>query len=1114
MNAVADAAQRAEALDVRRSFRVTAPAGSGKTELLIQRFLALLPTVERPEQVLAITFSRKAAAEMLERVVAALGDAEAGNAVESPHQQRTRELATAALQHGRQRGWELARDIARFNIRTIDGFCSSLARQMPVVSGFGGSANAQDDAAPLYREAVADLFSMAGNQRLEAQDLDALLLHFDNNWEQLAELLSAMLGKREQWMDYVEAGRGAAGAEERLIATVEALVGEELREVHAALAPWLPRLYPLFRYAQSNLGVDAPECLPARSAENLDHWRGLGRVLLTGSGTLRKKVDKRDGFPAGSAEEKRLKAELMALLEEIRQDAPELPRQLRRLFWLPSMDKHSESWQLVVHLARVLPLLYACLLLVFTRRGAVDHTQVAVAAIESLGDDDAPTDLALRLDYQIAHILVDEFQDTANLQYRLIERLTRGWSQHNQAQPEAPRTLLIVGDGMQSIYGFRNANVGLFHEAGERGFSGLVPEPLALACNFRSRKQIVDWVNNTFADVFPAEGDLRRGTVAFSEASAVKGAAELEAAVEMQAFHGEDGARQEARWLAAEIAARLEDTALESIAVLGRTRGHLAPLVSELRRRNIPFAAQDMDPLGKSPVVIDLMTLCRALANPGDRLAWLALVRAPWCGLPLADLHVLADVDSVGQRASVAALIFSGAAPSGLSAEGSQRFARLSRCIRWAWQKRDQLALRVWVEQCWDYLGGPATAPEPEQIHDALHFFALLEKAEQDEVGLDPIWLQERVDKLYAPGGSPEAKLQVMTLHRAKGLEFDWVIMPALARGQRSDRRQILLWDEFNGRDGSHGFLLAANDHSDGKTEPGLYHYLQETWKEKARHETARLLYVGTTRAVQRLTLSATLKPVDAEDEAPTAFKDPAEGTLLAPIWPRFRRDMTAHPSQAVAQPPATGRPLQILRNPPAAPELPGASAPNVPDAARNRLERHVGSVAHAMLEQLAAVSPLPEEMPATLRDHGRYLLAQLGLAGTLLAEASAMVTENVNNTLGDGGHGRWLLDSEHRDASCELALTWWNDDETRDIVIDRTFIDRESGERWVIDYKSSAPGGDMSLEAFLAEETARYLEQLTGYRDCLAVLGDEPLRCALYFTRLGLLHRLVELDT
>jgi len=192
---IADANDRAEALDVVRSFCVTAPAGSGKTELLIQRFLALLARVKRPEQVLAITFTRKAAAEMRERVLQALQAARDKVAVEGEHQRVTRDLALAALESSDREQWHLARDISRLNIKTIDSFCAGLTRQIPILSQFGGQAQAVDDATELYKEAVSELFSIAGTSRSGATDLDSLLLHFDNNWDRLRELLVTMLGQ-------------------------------------------------------------------------------------------------------------------------------------------------------------------------------------------------------------------------------------------------------------------------------------------------------------------------------------------------------------------------------------------------------------------------------------------------------------------------------------------------------------------------------------------------------------------------------------------------------------------------------------------------------------------------------------------------------------------------------------------------------------------------------------------------------------------------------------------------------------------------------------------------------------------------------------------------------
>jgi len=125
---VADARQRERALDPRTSFIVQAPAGSGKTELLIQRFLALLALVERPEEIAAITFTIKAAAEMRRRVFEALAQARAQPRPGEAHAARTWDLARAALARNDACGWGLEENAARLRIQTIDALCASLTR--------------------------------------------------------------------------------------------------------------------------------------------------------------------------------------------------------------------------------------------------------------------------------------------------------------------------------------------------------------------------------------------------------------------------------------------------------------------------------------------------------------------------------------------------------------------------------------------------------------------------------------------------------------------------------------------------------------------------------------------------------------------------------------------------------------------------------------------------------------------------------------------------------------------------------------------------------------------------------------------------------------------------
>ena len=610
---ISDAAQRASAIDPTRSFCVSAPAGSGKTELLIQRYLALLARVQRPEQVLAITFTRKAAAEMRERVVRALQAAQQATPAGGAHQRTTRELARRALQAAARHGWHLVRDISRLNIRTIDSFCGALTRQMPVLSEFGGQASLLDDAEQLYAEAVAELFRSVDQQHPAAADLAALMLHFDNDWERLQRLLVAMLARREQWRNYVGVHHTPRESEAYLLQTVQSLVRDELGALAARLAVYTGPLLELLQYAARNLDRPPPDTFPGSDPDDVAAWCAVRALLLTNDGTWRKRLDKTIGFPAGKGAAQARKDQLQALLRELA-ELDGLQGMLCAVGFLPQIAPGSASWQLLVHLSRLLPLLAAQLLLVFQRHGAVDHNQVALAALQALGDDEAPTELALRLDYGIEHILVDEFQDTAINQYDLLGALTRGWGEHNAQRPQAPRTVMVVGDAMQSIYGFRGANVGLFLKARREGFNGVRLEPLELHSNFRSDAGVVAWINDTFAGAFPAREDINRGQVSFTAASAVRPAA-LQPAVAMHAFYrGDNGAAgaeagsaegstegstegqaQEVAFICAHIAALSRDAEIRSIAVLGRSRTHLQPVIAGLQDLGIAYSAAARD---------------------------------------------------------------------------------------------------------------------------------------------------------------------------------------------------------------------------------------------------------------------------------------------------------------------------------------------------------------------------------------------------------------------------------------------------------------------------------------------------------------------------------------
>lgn len=1108
MKPVADHAQRVRGIDCSSSFCVSAPAGSGKTELLIQRYLGLLSRVERPEQVLAITFTRKAAAEMRERVLEALHDAHRGAPCNSPHQQQTRSLAERALEADARGQWQLLRNVARLNIKTIDSFCLGLTRQMPILSGLGGAANPRDDAGEMYEAAVQALFGMLDEGGEVAVDLQALLTHFDNDWGRLQQLLVNLLMRRDQWRKYIGVHESPDESEAYLSEVVRTLVREELTATAQLLAPYESELLELLRFSAANLGVEQPDTFPACEPDALEQWRLLRTMLLTKNNAWRKQVTVKEGFPPdnkGEAPER--KAQMKKVLAELA-TIPGLEERLVDIGILPTVERGSQSWQLVLHLSRLLPVLALKLLLVFRREGAVDYSQVSQLALQALGADEAPTELALRLDYRIEHILMDEFQDTSINQFDLLGKLTRGWGDYNAAHPETPRTLMIVGDAMQSIYGFRDANVGLFLRARRDGFNGVHLEHLELQCNFRSDAGVVDWVNETFRKAFPAADNIDAAQVKYSSALAVRAAGEADP-VAMDGFYGDGAAAAEVEFVCAQIAACVA-RGERNIAVLGRQRNHLRPISRRLKELQIPCHAQDLDILGHAPAVADLLTLCRALYSDVDRVAWFALLRAPWCGLALADLLAIARF-SQSRHEPLRLLLADRNLPGQLSEQGRARLAHVCSAMQAAWESRDRLGLRVWVERIWLDLGGPQALPDVLALEDAEHFFALLQKAESEGRGLDVEWLEQQVQGQYMGGGDPESPVHILTLHKAKGLEFDRVFIPRLNGQPAGNHNALLLWDEHNSG-GERVFLLAANDRS-AATDPTLYNYLKTQRKNKARLEATRLLYVGATRAIRHLHLSACI----SWDEGKGQPRGAPINSLLNTIWPSFEAAMTLHEAPAAAlSGSAQQRPLVRLQQahlPLPARSSAAAREDNMPERADNHLERSVGTVVHAALEELSLLPELPDAASPAQEARWRIALQALGLSGERLAAALASVLASVNTTLAEHGEGRWVLAARHPEARSEWALSVAEGDAVRDIVIDRTFVDAATDVRWIVDYKTSQPVAGESVASFLARESEHYREQLQIYRDALRARGEQTLRCALYFTALGLLHPLDDLQ-
>ncbi|MEE4661839.1 MAG: UvrD-helicase domain-containing protein [Halieaceae bacterium] len=1098
---VVDQQARESALDPLRSFCVTAPAGSGKTELLIQRYLTLLARVPSPQAVLAITFTRKAAAEMQSRVVAALLDAHTGAPAEDPHQAKTSELAAAALRNSDQHGWNLLQNPAQLNIRTIDGFCSLLTRQLPLLSRFGGAVSAVDDATPLYREATELLLQSVVQQAGTGPDLRRLLLLFNNNWNRLRELLEGMLARRDQWLLSLGTGLDTeldtGEAANRVEASLDELTRDYLQTAAASIASFSDTLLPLWQYRCDNLGLEAVTArLPSTEAAALPKWRSLAETLLTAKGELRRTVDKRSGFPAGDEAAKDQRDRMLALLRNLAEQpdvAESVTGALADVLALPMVRADDTAWGDILACTRLLPRLAAALTVVFQQQGSVDHTQVALAALEALGPDESPTELSLKLDYQLEHILVDEFQDTAVAQYRLLERLTRGWEEHNASNGQSPRTLFIVGDGMQSIYGFRDADVSLFIRAKQFGLGGIALAPLLLQTNFRSRAGVVDWNNRVFGEAFPKRDDIHRGEIAFSPATAFDQRIEP-APVRVLAF---ESAVAEAAWVADAVQKARHDDPEATIAVLVRRKADLLPLIPALKARSLTWLAQDIDRLADVAVVRDLENLCRALYNPTDRVAWLALLRAPWCGLTLNDLHAVA-CHCTG--ASLWADIWhTGINRIPLSPDGATRLEALVTGLAPVVQYLDRYNLRDAVEEAWLRLRGPECVEDRSSLENAQAFLSMLADMEDDAAVFDPARLADAVSRLFASSSDPDSDLSLMTLHKAKGLEFDHVFIPNLAHSTRAESRPLLLWDQAYRSDGGSGLLLALNQPA-GDAGPGVYDFLYRQRKAQRAREATRLLYVGATRAARQLCLSATLS---RDDDG--SWKAPGSNSLLATVWPSIADEIQEQTVPDIDEG-VGGKHVSILtrlHSVAAAreavswhtPEEEGSDA-NLP-AVPNLLATAIGTLVHAGLERLS-LAPLPDDV-ADWTPWWLDELQQMGLVGSVAREAAVEINRQLSVTLGDE-RGRWCLDCAQHMAKSEWRLSGISDDGSpREYVIDRCFVFEDTC--WVIDYKTGMPAEGEPLADFLQRQALDYRPQLQRYRELLAALREQPVRAALYFT-------------
>jgi ATP-dependent exoDNAse (exonuclease V) beta subunit len=1204
-----DRNERLRALDPARSILVQAPAGSGKTQLLTDRFIALLGEVDEPGQVVAITFTNAAAAEMRHRILDELAKPQPSD------------LARRVLERSNALGWNLLELPAQLRITTIDAFCRELALQQPLLSGLGGALEIAEQPRELYRRAArATLREIDGGNRKLSDAIAALLEWHDNDWRALEELLVEMLSKRDRWMQGFVLDREPDEA--ALRARLERPFARAVHEALTALSHLLNQLLGagetvlrLARFACEHKEGEQFHGLaelaefpvaPFNDSEELEAARQayihLSKLLLTDAGEFRKQVNIRIGFPADRKPEK---AQLLALIEQARTISG-FESALAAVRALPPARYTDDDWRIVFACFNLLRHTVGQLRIAFAETGTVDYTEVAQIAQQVLrGPDGEPTDAALAIADNIRHLLVDEFQDTSRRQHQLLSSLIAAWPERNG------RTCFAVGDPMQSIYFFRDADAELFGRVRDLGLEIPAAEPLVLdsvtlRANFRTEPALVEELNRAFAAVFAADDN---SGVGFSAAEPARERCvsthrlahlHLEFAPQIAPGKAADPRAAEEKQAAqqaqiAEIVAlirshqkKIEEAALARahdkekkyrIAVLGRARSHLIPIAEALRSANhesesrgekkIPFRAVELENLSARTEVRDALSLARALLNPQDRVAWLGVLRAPWCGLSLKDLHLLVSADDLERMAQPVPELLS-ERQSLLSEEARISVVRVLDAYRKCQSLRAShptATLGTWLEEIWVSLGGAQCVDQTERANlDALWSF--LDQLPDGDESLFSPGFEAALDRFTAqpdPDAGSDCGVQLMTIHKSKGLEFEVVILPELQASDGRGKGDLLSWlergleRELAEPDESGGIteFLVAPKQSRGTDRGVAKAWVDRVYRERETQEMRRILYVAATRAREELHLFA--RPAYKTDvDGELSLAEP-KGSLLATAWPaleaevrsRFedwksaRKEAVAPLEMEIESIAAAGqsnllempglprlvteaRPTLLRRLPanygPEQTEGGGFRSVELDRAGTGTsylrheggtLSRVFGTAVHALLEgfsKLRANNDWEASSAALMRLEPR-VAAQIRAAGVTqdkAVESAALAIQTALKTA-DDPIGRCIL-SPHAEAASELRWTGLVAGTLRTVQVDRVFraglTPGAAGEEawWIIDYKTAHAENIESASA-LPELRRYFAPQLEAYAAILRNLHgtDAKIHAGLYYPRMSL---------
>ncbi len=886
--------QQQQALATDKNISVTAGAGSGKTTILVERYLKIiLEEKVDVRKVLAITFTEKAAAEMTERVARMIRE----------------RLATTGDDRERERLLELRERLNSAQISTIHAFCSKILREFAVASGIDPDFNVLNEFQHdlLLNESVDEVLT-----RLDLRDLESEFSFED--WKELLrqvppntlrQILFTGLQHsyeisqlRENYQKYDN---------NHLLEDLQTLFFTRLEnDVNtAAIArAILPEMQTVMdasveRSALKTNGHEAFSLIEQllaiawTDAETPRYWQllmDLSQKLVTTKG---EPFNQRIGFAA-----KKVLGDAFAPIKQLSEILHPLYLFTKNYSSAVPGDNDLLCFQAVRKILFLLEAVENIYREKKEERGLLDFDDLQLLALEMLRDH-APVRNELRNRYR--YIMVDEFQDTNHLQWALISLLG---VYDGKLQPDK---FFVVGDPKQSIYGFRNADVRVFQEVKESfarqastdaSKSDSYDGNIVLQESFRFLPDVNRFVNFLFAQILGSD-DQNAFDVPYDHLMTrreVTARSYIEVTLLDNETQKVSGLTQE-DYVAQTIRALLNGTARPGqmevlqrqgdgevprkvqpgdIAILIPRRTHLLTLESRLRQYGIPFKTIGGVGFYRRQEIYDVYHLLRLLDNPSDDIALVGILRSPLAGVSDAALFHLAQAPvfkDLSYRERLQKLHESGDYSMFPPADSDQLKRFVEQLIRWE-LRRDRLSLSRLLSEIFEesfYRATIAAEWNGEQLLANLD--KIIEMARDYEQGgfmalSDFIEMLHRTIQLDPREGEAQTALEdegtvkIMTIHQAKGLEFPIVFCPYLQQAPRIDTRKIRF-------DVDLGLAMKIRSPQEGYREvkPFLYELINFRQKQREIAELKRLFYVAATRSRDHLYLIGSYRSHELKGE-------------------------------------------------------------------------------------------------------------------------------------------------------------------------------------------------------------------------------------------------------